>query len=116
MKQYVLSMQQPDGPPPAPEILDPIIRDLGAVEQEMRDAGVWVFSGALRPPSDARVVRMRDGEPLTTDGPYAEGKEHVGGFTIIQAPDMEAALEWARKLAEAVALLPIEVREFQGGV
>ncbi|MFF4614312.1 YciI family protein [Nonomuraea jabiensis] len=116
MKQYVLTMHQPDGPPPAPEILDPIMRDIGAVEQEMRDAGVWVFSGALQPPSGARVVRMRGGDPLTTDGPYVEGKEHVGGFTIIKAPDMEAALEWARKLAAAVALLPIEVREFQGGV
>ncbi|MFI7223966.1 YciI family protein [Nonomuraea angiospora] len=116
MKQYVLSMHQPDGPPPPPEILDPIMRDLGAVEQEMREAGVWVFSGALQSPSDARVVRMRDGEPLTTDGPYVEGKEHIGGFTIIKAPDLDAALEWARKLAAAVALLPIEVREFQGGV
>ncbi|MFI9843252.1 YciI family protein [Nonomuraea sp. NPDC051941] len=116
MKQYVLSMQQPDGPPPPPEVLDPIMRDIGAVEQEMRDAGVWVFSGALQSPSSARVVRMSDGEPLTTDGPYVEGKEHIGGFTIIKAPDMDAALEWARKLAGAVALLPIEVREFQGAV
>jgi hypothetical protein len=116
MKQYVLSMQQPDGPPPPPEILDPIMRDIGAVEQEMRGAGVWIFSGGLQPPAHARVVRMRDGEPLTTDGPYVEGKEHVGGFTIIEARDMDAALEWARKLAGAVALLPIEVREFRGGV
>ncbi|WP_188192969.1 YciI family protein [Nonomuraea sp. SYSU D8015] len=114
MKQYVLTMYQPDGAPPGPEILDPIMRDLDALDQEMRDAGVWVFSRALQPADQARVIQMRDGEPLTTDGPYVEGKEHVGGFTIIQAPDMETALAWGRKMARAVALLPVEVREFQG--
>jgi hypothetical protein len=62
------------------------------------------------------VVRMRDGELLTTDGPYAEGKEHLGGFVIIKAPDLDAALGWARKEAEAVQQLPIEVRPFQGEV
>ncbi|MFG1701649.1 YciI family protein [Nonomuraea sp. M3C6] len=114
MKHYVLSMYQPDGEPPGPEVLDPIMRDLGALEQEMRDAGVWVFSGALRPPAQAAVVRLKGGEAFTTDGPYTEGKEHIGGFTIIRAPDLDTALEWARKMATAVALLPIEVREFQG--
>ncbi|TDD17856.1 YciI family protein [Nonomuraea diastatica] len=114
MKQYVLTMYQPDGEPPGPEILDPIMRDLGALEQEMKDAGVWVFSGALRPADQAAVARLREGEVLTTDGPYTEGKEHIGGFTIIRAADMEAALGWGRKMARAVALLPIEVREFHG--
>jgi hypothetical protein len=115
MKQYVLTVYQPDGDPPGPEILGPIMRDLGALEQEMKAAGVWVFAGALRPPGQARVVRMREGEPLATDGPYTEGKEHIGGFTIIQAADLDAALDWARKMARAAALLPVEVREFQGG-
>ncbi|MEO3789776.1 YciI family protein [Nonomuraea sp. B10E15] len=114
MRHYVLTMYQPDGEPPGPEILDPVMRDLGALEQEMKDAGVWVFSGGLRPPDQAAVARLREGEVLTTDGPYTEGKEHVGGFTIIRAADMEAALGWGRKMARAVALLPIEVREFQG--
>ncbi|TDC86320.1 hypothetical protein E1292_48160 [Nonomuraea deserti] len=114
MKHYVLTMYQPDGEPPGPEILDPVMRDLGALEQEMKDAGVWVFSGGLRPPAQAAVARLREGEVLTTDGPYTEGKEHIGGFTIIRAADMEAALGWGRKMARAVALLPIEVREFQG--
>ncbi|GAA3697769.1 YciI family protein [Nonomuraea antimicrobica] len=114
MKQYVLTMFQPDGDPPGPEILDPIMRDLFALEDEMKAAGVWVFSGALRPAGEAAVVRMRDGDLLGTDGPYTEGKEHIGGFTIIRAPGMESALEWGRKMARAVALLPIEVREFHG--
>jgi len=114
MKQYLLSMYQPDGDPPPPEVLEPIMRDIHAVEQEMKAAGVWVFSGGLHAPSTATVVRFRDGDLLMTDGPFAEGKEHLGGFTIIKAPDLDAALEWGGKLARAVALLPIEVRPFQG--
>jgi hypothetical protein len=86
MKQYLLSIYQPDGPPP------PAV-------------------------STATVVRVKDGEALLTDGPFAEGKEHIGGFTIVKAPDLDAALEWGRKLARATTL-PIEVRplrEYSGG-
>jgi hypothetical protein len=89
------------------------MQDVDAVRQEMQAAGVWVFSGGLHPPSTATVVRMRDGEALLTDGPFAEGKEHVGGFTIVKAPDLDAALEWGRKLARATTL-PVEVRPFHG--
>jgi hypothetical protein len=64
------------------------------------------------PPEHATVVRLQDGDVLTTDGPFAEGKEHIGGFMIITAPDLDAALEWARKAARATTL-PIEVRPFQ---
>lgn len=113
MKQYLLSIYQPDGDPPSPEVLEPIMRDINAVKQEMKAAGVWVFNGGLHPPSTATVVRMQDGEVLTTDGPYAEGKEHLGGFTVVKAPDLDAALEWGRKLARAIRLLPIEVRPFE---
>ncbi|NUR92975.1 MAG: hypothetical protein HOY71_53640 [Nonomuraea sp.] len=113
MKQYVLTLFQPDGPPPEPAVLDPIMRDLAAVEDEMRAAGVWVFSGGLTPAPESAVVRMRGEEAFTTDGPYTEGKEHVGGFTIVRAPDMETALGWARKVARAAAVLPVEVREFK---
>jgi hypothetical protein len=116
MKQYLLSMYQPDGDPPPPEVLEPVMRDLNALEQEMKAAGAWVFSGGLHPPSTATVLRLGGGEVLTTDGPYTEGKEHIGGFTIIRAPDLDAALEWARRYARAVAYLPIEVRPFQGEV
>ena len=114
MKYYLLAMHQPVGDPPPPEILEPIMRDLAVVEEEMKAAGVWVFAGGLHGPEASTVVRLRDGEVLTTDGPYAEGKEHLGGFVIIKVPDLDAALYWARKQAEAVQLLPIEVRPFYG--
>ena len=74
-------------------------------------AGAWVFAGGLHAPSTATVLRPRDGDVSMTDGPFAEGKEVLGGFTIIKAPDLDAALEWGRKLARATTL-PIEVRPF----
>jgi hypothetical protein len=114
MPQYLLSIYQPDGDPPPPEVLDPIMRDVEAVNAELRTAGAWVFAGGLHPPSTATVVQLKDDEVLTTDGPYLEGKEHIGGFTVIQAPDLDAALDWGRKLARATTL-PIEVRPLQGG-
>jgi hypothetical protein len=114
MKQYLLSIYQPDGDPPAPEVLDPIMRDVEAVNAELRAAGAWVFAGGLHPPSTATVVQLKDNDVLTTDGPYIEGKEHIGGFTVIQAPDLDAALEWGRKLARAITL-PIEVRPLYDG-
>jgi hypothetical protein len=113
MKQYLLTVYQPDGDPPPPEVLEPIMRDVNALNQEMKAAGVWVFAGGLHPASTSTVVRVRDGNMLTTDGPYVEGKEHVGGLSIIKAPDLDAALEWARKFARAIHPLPIEVRPFQ---
>lgn len=115
MKQYLLSVIQPDGGPAPPEILEPIMRDLDALNKEMKAAGAWVFAGGLHPPSTATVVRYADGEALMTDGPFAEGKEHLGGFTIVKAPDLDSALEWGKKLARATTL-PIEVRPFQGEV
>jgi hypothetical protein len=113
MKQYLLSVIQPDGPAPAPEVLEQISKDLDALNHELRAAGAWVFAGGLHPPSTATVVRVADGDVLVTDGPFAEGKEHIGGFTIIKAPDLDAALDWGGKLARATTL-PIEVRPFQG--
>jgi hypothetical protein len=113
MKQYLLSIYQPDGDPPPPETLEPIMRRVAAVRQEMKAAGVWVFSGGLHTASTATVVRPGNGDVLTTDGPYVEGKEHIGGLTIINVPDLDAALEWGRKLAQAIGVLPIEVRPFQ---
>jgi hypothetical protein len=112
MKQYLLSVYQPEGTPP-PEVLERVMRDLDVVNRELKEAGAWVFAGGLHPPSTATVVRLRDGDVLMTDGPYVEGKEHIGGFTIIRAPDLDAALEWADKLARVITL-PIEVRPFQG--
>jgi hypothetical protein len=90
------------------------MKNVEAVDREMHDAGVWVFSGGLHPPDAATVLRPEDGDVLVTDGPYVEGKEHVGGFSIIQADDLDAALAWGRKLARATTL-PIEVRPFRPG-
>jgi hypothetical protein len=124
MNQYLLSIYQPDGGTPAPEILEGVMRRVNALLQETKSAGAWVFNGGLHPPSTATVVRLRAGEVIITDGPFAEGKEHVGGFLVVKAPDLDAALGWARKLAAALTIepdpsravsLPIEVRPFQEG-
>src|ERR1700759_5371458 len=113
MKYYLLAMHHGGGSPP-PEGLEPIMRDLAVVKEDMKAAGVWVFDGGLPGPEASTVVRLRDGEVLTTDGPYAEGKEHLGGFVIIKVPDLAAALGGGRRQAWAGRLLPIEVRPFQG--
>jgi hypothetical protein len=113
MKQYLLSIYQPDGPPPPSVDLERIMRDVNALRQEMKTAGAWVFAAGLHPASTATVVRATDGEPLMTDGPYTEGKEHLGGFCIIKAIDLDAALDWGRKLARVLAPLSIEVRPIQ---
>ena len=83
MKYYMLAMHQPVGDPPPTEVLGPIMGDLAAVKAEMKAAGVWVFDGGLHGPEASTVLRVRDGEVLTTDGPYAGGNEHLGGFVII---------------------------------
>jgi len=113
MKQYLLSIYQPgDGTPPAKEVLEPIMRNIAALNEEMKQAGAFLFTGGLHAPSTATVLRAKSNEVLLTDGPYIEGKEHLGGFYVIQAADLDAALEWGRKLATA-STLPIEVRPFQ---
>jgi len=113
MKQYLLSIYQPDGVTPPPEVLQKVMQEVRALIEETKTAGAWVFNGGLHPPSTATVLRQQDGEMLMTDGPYADGKEHIGGFVIVKAQDLDAALEWGRKLARVIAL-PIEVRPFQG--
>lgn len=115
MPQYLLTIHQPDGDPPPPEVLGPIMEDLDALNQEMRANGTWVFAAALHPPGTATVVRARGEETLLTDGPFAEGKEHVGGFTVIRAADLDEALHWGGRLARVLAPLSIEVRPIHGG-
>ena len=111
MTQYLLTVYQPAGVLPEGD-LEAIMRDVVKVDQDMKDAGVWVFAGGLHPPTTATVLRPQGDDVLTTDGPFAEAKEHVGGFTIIKADDLDEALAWGRKLAVATTL-PIEVRPFQ---
>jgi hypothetical protein len=84
---------------------------LGVLEEDMKSAGAWVFSARLHEPDTATVVRMSEGEVLTTDGPFAESKDHLGGFYIIEAPDLDAALAWGAKVTECIRA-PIEVRPF----
>lgn len=112
MAQYLLSVYQPVGPAPSPEVLEPIMQDLEALNQEMKAAGAWVFAAGLHPTDTATVVRQQGAGLLITDGPFAETKEHLGGFTVIEAADLDAALGWAGKLARATTL-PIEVRPIQ---
>ena len=121
MQQYLLSIYMPDAPPP-PEVMarmDEIMADVNALVEEAKATSSWVFNGSLHPPSTATVVRQQNGEFLLTDGPFTEGKEHIGGFLIVRAPDLDAALEWGRKLARVlgngVDSLPIEVRPFNNG-
>ena len=115
MTQYLLSMYQPDGVTPPPAALAKVMQDLKTLIDDAKSAGVWVFNGGLHPASSATVVRVQHSDLMTTDGPFVEGKEHIGGFLIVKAPDLDAALEWARKVARIITL-PIEARPFQGEV
>ena len=112
MKQYLLSVYHPEGDVPVAKPMEEIYRDVDALNQEIMAAGAWVFGGGLHPSSTATVLRVQDGEVLVTDGPFAEAKEHIGGFWVIKAPDLDAALAWGRKATRACAV-PIEVRPFQ---
>ena len=113
MKQYLISIYQPDGPPPPPEVLDTVMAEIDVMRAELKGSGSWVFGAGLHAPSTATVLRPKDGDVLVTDGPFAEGKEHLGGFVIIKAPDLDVALAWGRRYA-LVTGLPIEVRPFYG--
>jgi hypothetical protein len=113
VKQYLLSIYQPGGDPPAPELLEKISGDVRAVDEAMRAAGAWVFSGGLHAPSTATVLDPRSDEIPMTDGPYVEGKEHIGGLVIMKAKSLDDALAWGREVARATTL-PVEVRPFQG--
>jgi len=115
MKLYLLSIYQPDGGTPPPEVLTKVMAEIEAINRELRATNSWVFAGGLHPAETATVVRVKNDETLMTDGPFVEGKEHLGGFTIIKAADLDVALEWGRRIA-AVTTLPVEVRPFQGEV
>jgi hypothetical protein len=112
MNQYLLSVCYPAGSTqPAPDALKKIMSDVVALRKEMQSAGVWVFGGGLHASDSATVLRHQNGSIVLTDGPFIESKEQIGGITILRAPDLDAALAWARKLASAT-ISPIEVRPF----
>ena len=114
MPQYLLSVHTVEGEarePMSEEEMRQFMERVGVLEEEIKSAGAWVFSGRLHEPDTATVVRVSDGEVLTTDGPFAESKEHLGGFYIIEAEDLDNALAWASNVTAAV-MKPIEVRPF----
>ena len=113
MKQYLLAVHTVEGEPSPPRRrCSTPTRPWTPSMRELQAAGAWVFAGGLHPPATATVVRGRDGEVVMTDGPFAETKEQLGGFWIIQAPDLDAALRWAAG-GSAACGGPVEVRPFQ---
>ena len=113
MTQYLLSVHMVEGEEPmSEEAMQQAYRDTDALNAEMQSAGAWVFAGGLHPASTATVVRVQDGEVVTTDGPFAETKEQLGGFLVVEAADLDAALAWAAK-ATTACQAPVEVRPFQ---
>jgi hypothetical protein len=112
MKTYLLSVCYPAGSTqPAPDALRQIMQDVNAVHAQMQEAGAWVFGGGLAPPHTATVLRHQAGAIVPTDGPFIESKEQIGGVSVIKAADLDAALEWGRRLARDTTT-PIEVRPF----
>jgi hypothetical protein len=116
MARYMLAVHSREG-----EVREPMSEEamrqsharLGEIEREMATAGAWVFSGRLHEADTATVVRVSGGEVLTTDGPFAESKDHLGGFYVIEAADLDAALGWAARVTACIDA-PIEVRPFAG--
>ena len=113
MTEYMLSVHMVEGEPtPSAEDMEQAYKDVDSLNTELQAKGVWVFGGGLHPADTATVVRVQDGDVLTTDGPFAETKEQLGGFWVIKADDLDAALAWAGKAA-AACKAPVEVRPFQ---
>jgi len=113
MKQYLLAAYSVDGEPVPPQAeIQRAFQAVDAYNAEVKAAGAWVFAGGLHPPSTATVVRSQGGQVVTTDGPFAETKEQLGGFWVIKAADLDAALDWAAK-GSAACGRPVEVRPFQ---
>ena len=113
MTQYLLSVHMVDGQePPAPEVMEKAYRDVDVFNAKLQKQGAWVFGGGLHPADTATVVRVENGEVVTSDGPFAESKEQLGGFWIITAPDLDAALKLAGE-ASVACTAPVEVRPFQ---
>jgi hypothetical protein len=113
MTQYLLSVWMVDGDPiPSEDVIQTMYADVDKFNEEVKSAGAWVFAGGLHPADTATVVKAADGDVVTTDGPFAESKEQIGGFWVIEAPDLDAALAWAAK-GSAACRGPVEVRPFQ---
>jgi len=113
MKQYLLAVHMVEGEPtPSEADMQHAYQAVDKFNREIMESGNWVFAGGLHPPTTATVVRAKGGKVVTTDGPFAETKEQLGGFWVIKAPDLDAALAIAARGSEACGQ-PVEVRPFQ---
>jgi hypothetical protein len=112
MKTYLITLYSPDGPPPPEVDLAAVMAEIETINDDIRAAGGWVFAGGLGDLAAATTIRTSgSGEPLLTDGPFLEAKEHLGGLSIVRAPDYDVALGWAQRTAKATGL-PVEIRPF----
>jgi hypothetical protein len=113
MTQYLMAVHTTEGEPtPSEEQMQQMYKAVDAYNEELKAAGAWVFAGGLHPASTATVVRAQGGQVVTTDGPFAETKEQLGGFWVIDVADLDAALDWAAR-GSAACGGPVEVRPFQ---
>jgi hypothetical protein len=116
MAKYLLSTHTVEGEarePMTDDEMQGFMRKIGELEEEMQSAGALVYSGRLDGPETATVVSVTNGKPMNTDGPFAETKEHLAGFYIVDAADLDEALAWATKTSVCIGK-PIEVRPFAG--
>ena len=113
MTQYLMSVYMVEGgEQPTAEAMEKSYRDVDTFNSKLQKPGAWVFAGGLHPANTSTVVRVANGDVLTSDGPFAESKEQLGGFWIVTAPDLDAALALAAEGATACRGA-VEVRPFQ---
>ena len=113
MTQYMMSVHHVEGDPtPSGEEVQRAFEDVDRFNSELQEAGAWVFAGGLMPRETATTVDNTGDRPILTDGPFVEAKEYLGGFWVIEAPDLDKALEWAKDISKALGDR-IEVRAFQ---
>ena len=114
MSEYLLSVHSVEGQPePSAAEMEKMYAATGVFNDELQAEGVWVFAGGLHPANTATVVKVQDGEVITTDGPFAESKEQLGGFWVVKAANLDEALALAVRGSVACGA-PVEVRPFQG--
>ena len=112
MTRYLMSVCYPAGSTaPSDEELERITAEVTEIHRQLAAEGAWIFGGGLHDPSTATVVTARDGSAATTDGPFIDTKEVIGGLSIVDLPDLDAALVWAERMSTATTC-PIEVRPF----
>jgi hypothetical protein len=113
MTQYLLSVHHDGSELPPAEELAGVYETVDRFNERLQNEGVWVFAGGLKPPEQATTVDNTGERPIVSDGPYSESKEYLGGFWVIEAPDLDAALRWAKDGSKACRA-KVEVRPFDG--